>query len=83
MITRKVDQDDSLAGFTYDWVKKIGEQLEKLIVITWQKSDKAGLSENIELISLPENKIKKLLCFILQSVLKKCSDYFNFTRILK
>ncbi len=78
MITRKVDQDDSLAGFTYDWVKKIGEQLEKLIVITWQKSDKAGLSENIELISLPENKIKKLLVlkFQLLKILPRVDGVF-------
>lgn len=61
MITRKVDQQDaSPAGFTYNWVKKIGQRLEKLYVITWQKSSQGDLPENIEIISLPKNKLLKI-----------------------
>ncbi|MBU2472929.1 hypothetical protein KKE74_02765, partial [Patescibacteria group bacterium] len=70
MITRKVDEKDSSpAGFTYNWVKKIGEKLEKLYVITWQKSDRGNLPENIEIISLFGNKFFKI--FILQFELLK------------
>ena len=25
MITRKIDKDDGLAGFTYNWVKKLSK----------------------------------------------------------
>ena len=61
MITRKVDQKDaSPAGFTYTWVKKLGEKLEKLYVITWQESDKGDLPDNIEIISLFGNKWLKI-----------------------
>lgn len=61
MITRKVDNDDALAGFTYNWVKNLGSNLDKLYVITWQKSNSVGLLENIEVISLPEGKFNKVL----------------------
>ena len=61
MITRKVDRKDaSPAGFTYTWVKKIGEKLEKLYVITWQKSNRGDLPKNIEIESLSGNKFKKI-----------------------
>jgi len=69
MITRKVDNNDALAGFTYNWVKEIANNLEKLYVITWQKSDPTGLPENVEVISLPDGKFKKV--FILKIKLLK------------
>ncbi len=76
MITRKVDENDSSpAGFTYNWVKKIGEKLEKLYVITWQKSDRGNLPNNIEIISLPDNKFYKI--FILQFKLLKILPKVN------
>jgi len=70
MLTRKVDKaDTSPAGFTYNWVKKLGERLDKLYVITWQKSDRSNLPENIKIISLSGNKFKKI--FTLQKELLK------------
>jgi len=70
MLTRKVDRaDTSPAGFTYNWVKKLGERLDKLYVITWQKSDRSNLPENIKIISLSGNKFKKI--FTLQKELLK------------
>ncbi len=60
MITRKVDRADSLAGFVYNWVKKIGNNVDKLYVIAWQKSDRGDLPENIEIINLPQNKFLKI-----------------------
>jgi len=72
MITRKVDENDALAGFTYNWVKEIASNLEKLYVITWQKSDAGGLPENIEVISLPDGKIKKVF-FLKLKLLKLLS----------
>jgi glycosyltransferase involved in cell wall biosynthesis len=70
MITRKVDNADALAGFTYNWVKHIGAHLEHLYVITWQQSDSTGLDSNVEVISLSQkNKLHKILD--LQKKLKK------------
>ena len=79
MITRKVDRKDaSPAGFTYNWVKKIGQKLEKLYVITWQKSDRGDLPNNIEIISLPDNKFFKVfaLQFKLLRILPKVDGIF-------
>jgi len=79
MITRKVDRNDaSPAGFTYTWVKKIGEKLDKLYVITWQKSDRGDLPKNIEIISLFGGKFFKIfsLQFKLLKVLPKIDGVF-------
>lgn len=66
MITRKVDKNDALAGFTYGWVKKIGANLEHLLVVSWQKSERGDLPKNIELISLPQNKMFKSFALVYQ-----------------
>ena len=79
MLTRKVDLEDaSPAGFTYNWVKKIGEKLEKLYVITWQKSNRGNLPKNIEIISLPNSKFLKvfILQFKLLGILPKIDGIF-------
>jgi len=79
MLTRKVDLEDaSPAGFTYTWVKKIGEKLDKLYVITWQKSDRGNLPKNIEIISLPNSKFLKvfILQFKLLGILPKIDGIF-------
>lgn len=61
MITRKVDKNDALAGFAWNWIKKIGENLENLYVISWQPGDASGLPGNIEVIFLSDKqKIKKI-----------------------
>lgn len=56
MITRKVDKNDALAGFAYDWVKKLGEQTESLKVICLEKGDVSGLPDNIKVYSLGKEK---------------------------
>lgn len=78
MVTRKVDAGDALAGFAYNWVKKIGDNLEKLYVVSWQKSDGSGLPDNVEVISLPENKWQKVLAMqkILWRLLPKVDGVF-------
>lgn len=60
MITRKVDENDALAGFTYNWVKKISQNLERLYVIGWQKSQRGNLPANVTIFSLPDNKLLKV-----------------------
>ncbi|MDO8669443.1 MAG: glycosyltransferase family 4 protein [Candidatus Buchananbacteria bacterium] len=61
MITRKIDSRDALAGFAWNWVKKIGENTSKLYVISWQAGDASGLAKNIEVIFLPKSgRIKKV-----------------------
>jgi glycosyltransferase involved in cell wall biosynthesis len=61
MITRKVDKNDSLAGFIYNWVKKIGAETDKLIVICQEKGNTEGLPGNIEIYSLGKEKGKNKL----------------------
>ena len=55
MITRKIDADDWLTGHSYEWAKKISEQLAaaggKLFVICLGKGNVAGL-EGVEVYSL-------------------------------
>ncbi|MBU2472894.1 glycosyltransferase family 4 protein [Patescibacteria group bacterium] len=65
MITRKVDRDDAQAGFTYGWVKKMGQQVDVLKVICLEKGNTKGLSNNVEVFSLgKENGKNKLREFI-------------------
>jgi len=64
MITRKVDKDDALAGFAYDWLEKIGPRLEKLYVICWQTSTNDNLPDNIKIINLSQrSKLIKIFDF--------------------
>jgi glycosyltransferase involved in cell wall biosynthesis len=79
MITRKVDLGDaSPAGFTYQWVKELGEELDKLYVITWQKSSRGDLPKHIKIISLAANKFFKFfdLQFKLLKILPKINGVF-------
>jgi len=66
MVTRKVDKNDHLAGFIYNWVRKIGEKVEELKVISWQEGDSTGLPGNIKITHLKtrQNKILKIFKFI-------------------
>jgi len=67
MITRKIDKDDAQAGFTYGWIKKLGENVDLLKVICLEKGNTKGLSNNIEIFSLRKengkNKIKEFINF--------------------
>ena len=78
MITRKVDKNDALAGFAYNWVRKIGENCEKLYVISWQKGNRGDLPENVEVGFLPDNLWLKILFFEfnLLRILPKISGIF-------
>lgn len=51
-ITRKVDKDDGLAGFTYYWIKKMAGQVERLDVICLEKGNTGGLAANTSVHSL-------------------------------
>ena len=61
MITRRVDKDDAQAGFTYNWVKKTGQQIDSLKVICLEKGNTDGLSDNIEVFSMGKEKGKNRL----------------------
>lgn len=79
MITRKVDlRDASPAGFTYQWIKKLGERLDELYVITWQRSNRGDLPERIKIISLAGNKFFKFFDsqFKLLKILPKINGVF-------
>ena len=67
MITRKIDSKDGLAGFTYNWVKKLAQNLDKLYVICLEKGDASGLPENIEIYSLGKENGKN-----------RFKEFFNF-----
>ncbi len=69
MITRKIDKDDGLAGFTYNWIKKLSKHLDKLYVICLEKGNISGLPYNIEIYSLGKEKGKN-----------KLKEFFNFQK---
>ncbi len=73
IITRKVDRTDSLAGFTYNWLSKIAQHLDNLIVICQEQGDISGLPHNIKVSSLgKERGNSKLKQFsLLQTLLAK------------
>lgn len=62
MITRKVDRNEHLAGFIYNWVKKLAGEVDELRVISWQEGDASGLPENVKVTFLKtkQNKILKI-----------------------
>ena len=60
MITRKIDSADERVGFVSDWVTKIAQHVERLVVITWQPSRPEGLPKNVLLVSLPQNRLLKI-----------------------
>lgn len=52
MITRKVDKDDGLAGFTFNWIKKLAKHCNQLYVICLEQGNIVGLPDNVEVHSL-------------------------------
>jgi len=67
MITRRVDKNDSQAGFTYGWVKKFAQNIDVLKVICLEKGNTEGLPNNVEIFSLGKekgkNRIKEFINF--------------------
>ena len=61
MITRKVDKDDSQAGFIYGWVKKLAQNVDILKVICLEKGNTKGLPDNVEIFSLGKERGKNRL----------------------
>ena len=80
MITRKVDRSEHLAGFIYNWVKKMSTVVDQLIVISWQAGDSSGLPENVRVIHLPtkQSKVLKVINFkkVLWQNIKKVDGVF-------
>ncbi len=75
MITRKVDCDDGLAGFAFNWVKKIGNQVDELRVICLKKGNVEGLPENVAVYPVRTRKINNVL-------LRKIRDLFGFQKLV-
>lgn len=67
MITRKVDRDDALAGFTCRWIEKLAGEVGLLKVICLERGNLAGLPDNVEIFSLGKergkNRLKELINF--------------------
>jgi len=61
MITRKVDKDDGLAGFSFNWVKKLANNIENLDVICLEKGNIEGLPDNVSVYSLGKENGKNRL----------------------
>lgn len=76
MITRKVDKDDWLAGFTYNWIDKISEETEKLYVICLEKGNIDGLKKNVKIFSVrSEKKINNI-------IIRKVRDFIIFQKLV-
>lgn len=76
MITRKVDQDDALAGFTYNWIKKIAKKIDSLKVICLEKGNISGLPENVEIYSLNRDKYSRS-----SRLIRRLALYLNFQKL--
>ncbi|PIT89343.1 MAG: hypothetical protein COU27_00835, partial [Candidatus Levybacteria bacterium CG10_big_fil_rev_8_21_14_0_10_36_7] len=64
MITRRVDFDDHLAGFTYKWVRRFSKEVDELFVICLESGNVERLPENVKIVGLnTKNKIIKFLKF--------------------
>jgi len=66
MITQKIDLDDDILGFTYTWVAKLAERVEKLYVLAlWV--GRCDLPDNVEVYSIGKEKgagkLKKFMNF--------------------
>src|SRR3989344_8250246 len=55
VITQKVDENDQLLGFFIEWLKRLAQKFDKLIVLCLEKGE-FNLPENVEVISLGKNK---------------------------
>src|SRR3989338_711073 len=51
-ITRKIDKNDSRAGFVFDWLNSLASKVDRLYVICQEKRDVSVLSGNVEVHSL-------------------------------
>ncbi len=58
MITRKIDKDDGLAGFTFNWVKNLANHVDHLDVMCLEKGNAHGLPDNVVVHSLGKEKGK-------------------------
>lgn len=67
MITRKVDKDDGLAGFSYNWIRKLASKVDFLYVMCLEKGNVSGLPDNVEVYSLGKengkNRFKEFINF--------------------
>ena len=55
VITQKVDENDQLLGFFIEWLKRLAQKFDRLIVLCLEKGE-FNLPENVEVISLGKNK---------------------------
>ena len=58
MITRRVDKDDGLTGFTYNWIKKLSRRVDRLEVICLEKGTTNWLPTNVAVHSLGKERGK-------------------------
>ncbi len=58
MITRRVDKDDPVASFAYNWVKKFAQNLDELWLICLEMGNTHGLPNNTFVYSLGKEKGK-------------------------
>lgn len=60
IITRKYDPLDSRVGFFARWLEVFAKKLDRVDLITWQRSSGGGLPSNITLHNLPSSKFCKI-----------------------
>ncbi|MFA4872430.1 MAG: glycosyltransferase family 4 protein [Patescibacteria group bacterium] len=84
-ITRRVDRNHPLAGFTWKWIKEFSVQLSvvsgQLAVITLEPSADEGLADNVMIRSVrkaEKNRVQDffVFCKLLLSLIPKCDAIF-------
>lgn len=61
VITRKVDRNDALAGFTYGWIQEFSKHVETLHVICLEQGDISELPSHVHIHSLGKERGKNRL----------------------
>ncbi len=66
-ITRKVDRNDAMAGFTYGWIRELASQVKELHVMCLEMGNTTGLPTNCHVYSLGKergkNRWREFWCF--------------------
>ncbi len=57
-IVRKVDKDDAVAGFAYQWISKLAHQVTELKVICLEQGNISGLPAHVQAYSLGKERGK-------------------------
>ena len=75
IFTRKVDCDDSRAGFFHDWLYKLAERVDFLSIVCLEQG-KHNLPDNTEIICLGKGRLWRFLRFLYKNPIRHTDAVF-------